>query len=205
MERCKMDRHDKARNRKRWLAGIIAASAIALGLFALSDSSAGATTNSVERPAATAHAYLIKGWVDTNGWCLAAAFHVEDGQGVAIAQCQNTSYQVWECGRYGNSGFCSPILAKEPLDIGQRGRYNLARMINPHKNGSVNFVIYFAQVKGNNNWVLGLPSYHPGSRAVALAYPNTRNKGHIYWLRWLPGTRGYSYVWHFTGRWYEVR
>lgn len=167
--------------------------ALAVGLAASAAVPAvAAPATGAVRPAASA--MFMRGWIDSGGWCMNAPQHLRAGDGVFMAPCNGRNGdQSWLCGEYRNVGFCSPVLAQAPLDLGQEGRSNSAMLVGPR---SRNHLISFVQVTGRNNFIFALPTY---SRRAWLAIPRIRVRGHAYWLHWIGSNEHYTYVWHTQG------
>ena len=174
------------------LRNLIALAACAVALAGVAAPASAAEARPAASPAASAT--FMRGWIDSNKWCMNAPQHLRAGDGVFMAPCNaRNGDQSWLCGQYKRVGFCSPVLAQAPLDLGQQGRSNSAMLVGPR---SRNHLISFVQVTGRNNFIFALPTY---SRRAWLAIPRIRVRGHSYWLHWIGQNSHYTYVWHTQG------
>lgn len=131
------------------------------------------------------------------GWCVTAPPALTSGAIAFLAQCVAKgavhARQVWHCGMFRGLGECSPIVGDEPLNIGQVGKNDFVKVIDPNKNGNLNYILDFGKVTGVNNYMVSNLGY---SSKTYIAMPSVLKAGREYELHWLHvhGPRGYTYV-----------
>jgi hypothetical protein len=162
------------------ITGIIAGTALALSLAV----PAHAATAAPEKGPGPRGEYASGQIRDTNipGYCITAPQGAEAGDPLFIARClKGDAFQLWHCAKFEGLGNCSLVATKNPLDIGQQGKLNNVRVVNP--DDTPTYFMAFITLSGSGGTLLENTSY----KHYLLAMPKRSIVRHLYQIYWLKG------------------
>jgi hypothetical protein len=122
-------------------------------------------------------------------WCLMSVHSPEANDPVILVQCtRENDAKHWIATMFRGIGQITMPIAPSGLSIGQSGKNNTARMVDPDRGGS-NYILFYAPLRGNNRYAIRNLSYH----SWYLSMPERLNNGGVYTVKWEPAnTKGYT-------------